>query len=159
MEIAQKGGYPHFMLKEIHEQSHVADELLHLLDNSPDVDPLLEKLKNARDIYVIACGTSYHAGLLGSIYFNKFAGRAAIPVLAPQFAAQYGNSVGPEDVGIFISQSGETKDVLNAIKIARERGMGVLGLVHVVGSTLMLESDVHLPLACGFEISVPATKT
>ena len=159
MEIAQKGGYPHFMLKEIHEQSHVAGELLHLLDNSPDVGPFIEKLKNARDIYVIACGTSSHAGLLGSVYFNKFAGRSAIPVLAPQFAAQYGNSVGPEDVGIFISQSGETKDVLNAIKIARERGMGVLGLVNVVGSTLMLESDVHLPLACGFEISVPATKT
>ena len=159
MEIAQKGGYPHFMLKEIHEQGHVAAELLQVLENSPDVDAFIEKLNNARDIYVIACGTSSHAGLLGSIYFNKFAGRAAIPVLAPQFAAQYGSSVGPEDVGIFISQSGETKDVLNAIEIARERGMGVLGLVNVVGSTLMLVSDVHLPLVCGFEISVPATKT
>jgi glucosamine--fructose-6-phosphate aminotransferase (isomerizing) len=116
-------------------------------------------LEKARDIYVIACGTSYHAGLLGSIYLNKFAGRAAIPVLAPQFAAQYGNSVGPEDVGIFISQSGETKDVINAIESARQRGMGVLGLVNVVGSTLTLVSDVHLPLVCGFEISVPATKT
>jgi glucosamine--fructose-6-phosphate aminotransferase (isomerizing) len=159
MEIAQKGGFPHFMLKEIHEQSHVATELLHVLDKSLDVDAFIEKLKNARDIYVIACGTSYHAGLLGSIYFNKFAGRAAIPVLAPQFAAQYGSSVGPEDVGIFISQSGETKDVINAIERARERGMGVLGLVNVVGSTLTLVSDVHLPLVCGFEISVPATKT
>ena len=159
MEAAQKGGYPHFMLKEIHEQSHVAGELLNVLDNSPDLDPFIEKLKNARDVYVIACGTSYHAGLLGSIYFNKFAGRAAIPVLAPQFSAQYGSSVGPEDVGIFISQSGETKDVLNAINIAKERGMGVLGLVNVVGSALTLVSDVHLPLVCGYEISVPATKT
>ena len=88
MEIAQKGGYPHFMLKEIHEQSHVAAELMQVLDNSPDVDSFIEKLKNARDIYVIACGTSSHAGVLGSIYFNKFAGRSAIPVLAPQFAAQ-----------------------------------------------------------------------
>jgi len=159
MEIAQKGGYPHFMLKEIHEQSQVAAELLQVLDNSPEVDKFIEKLENARDIYVIACGTSSHAGLLGAIYFNKFAGRSAIPVLAPQFAAQYGNSVGPEDVGIFISQSGETKDVLNAIQIAKDRGMGILGLVNVVGSTLMLVSDVHLPLVCGFEISVPATKT
>jgi len=159
MEIAQKGGYPHFMLKEIHEQSQVAGELLHMLESSPDLDPFIEKLENARDIYVIACGTSYHAGLLGSIYFNKFAGRATIPVLAPQFAAQYGDSVGPEDVGIFISQSGETKDVLNAIESARGQGMGVLGLVNVVGSTLTLVSDVHLPLVCGFEISVPATKT
>ena len=159
MEAAQKGGYDHFMLKEIHEQGQVAGELLHMLDNSTDLDPFLDKLAGARNIYLIACGTSYHAGLLGSVYFNQFAGRAAIPVLAPQFIAQYGSSVGPEDVGIFISQSGETKDVLNAIKIAEERGMGILGLVNVVGSTLTLVSEVYLPLTCGYEISVPATKT
>ncbi len=159
MEAAQKGGYPHFMLKEIHEQSKVAGDLLHVLESSTDLENFIDKLDKARDIYIIACGTSYHAGLLGSIYLNRFAGRAAIPVLAPQFAPQYGNSVGPEDVGIFISQSGETKDVLNAIESARKRGMGVLGLVNVVGSTLELVSDAHLPLACGYEISVPATKT
>lgn len=159
MEAAQKGGYDHFMLKEIHEQSKVAGDLLHMLDNSTDLDPFLDKLAGARNIYLIACGTSYHAGLLGSVYFNQFSGRAAIPVLAPQFAAQYGSSVGPEDVGIFISQSGETKDVLNAIKTAEERGMGILGLVNVVGSTLTLVSEVYLPLTCGYEISVPATKT
>ena len=159
MEAAQKGGYPHFMLKEIHEQSKVAEELLHILDSSPDLERFIDKLDSARNIYLIACGTSYHAGLLGSLYFNRFAGRAAIPVLAPQFAPQYGASVGPQDVGIFITQSGETKDVLNAVEAARERGMGVLDLVNVVGSTLTLISDVHLPLACGYEISVPATKT
>jgi glucosamine--fructose-6-phosphate aminotransferase (isomerizing) len=67
--------------------------------------------------------------------------------------------VGPEDVGIFVSQSGETKDVLNAVEVAQRRGMGVLGLVNVLGSTLMTESERYLPLACGYEISVPATKT
>ncbi len=159
MEAAEKGGYPHFMLKEIHEQSKVAGELLRVLDSSPDLAPFISKLNQARDIYLIACGTSYHAGLLGSVYFNKFAGRAAIPVLAPQFSAQYGSSVGPEDVGIFISQSGETKDVLNAIAVAKKQGMGILGLVNVVGSTLTLVSEFHLPLVCGYEISVPATKT
>jgi glucosamine--fructose-6-phosphate aminotransferase (isomerizing) len=159
MEVAQKGGYPHFMLKEIHEQSKVAGELLDILDKLPEVDQFIEKLEGARDIYVIACGTSYHAGLLGSIYLNKFAGRAAIPVLAPQFAPQYGKAVGPEDIGIFITQSGETKDVINAVEAARERGMAILDLVNVVGSTLTLISDVHLPLVCGYEISVPATKT
>ena len=159
MEAAQKGGYPHFMLKEIHEQSHVAGELLDVLDRTPEVDQFIERLDQARDIYVIACGTSYHAGLLGSIYLNKFAGRAAIPVLAPQFAPQFGSAVGPEDVGIFITQSGETKDVINAVEAARARGMGVLDLVNVVGSTLTLISDLHLPLVCGYEISVPATKT
>ena len=159
MEAAQKGGYSHFMLKEIHEQSQVAGELLNMLDSSPDLEPFISKIREARDIYLIACGTSYHAGLLGSVYFNKFAGRAAIPVLAPQFSAQYGSSVGPEDVGIFISQSGETKDVLNAIATAKKQGMGILGLVNVVGSTLTLVSEYHLPLVCGYEISVPATKT
>lgn len=159
MEVAQKGGYDHFMLKEIHEQSQVAGELLNMLDSSPDLAPFLEKIKKARDVYLIACGTSYHAGMLGSVYFNQFAGRAAIPVLAPQFSAQYGSSVGPEDLGIFISQGGETKDVLNAIEAAKKRGMGVLGLVNVVGSTLTLVSDYYLPLVCGYEISVPATKT
>jgi len=159
MEAAQKGGYPHFMLKEIHEQSKVAGDLLNVLESSTDLETFIDKLDKARDIYIIACGTSFHAGLLGAIYLNKFAGRAAIPVLAPQFAAQYGNAVGPKDVGIFISQSGETKDVLNAIECARGRGMGVLGLVNVVGSSLELVSDAHLPLACGYEISVPATKT
>ena len=159
MEAAQKGGYDHFMLKEIHEQSQVAGELLKMLDNSADLDLFLNKLKEARNIYLIACGTSYHAGLLGSVYFNQFAGRTAIPVLAPQFIAQYGSSIGSEDVGIFISQSGETKDVLNAIETAQIHGMGILGLVNVVGSTLTLVSEVYLPLTCGYEISVPATKT
>jgi len=159
MEAAQKGGYDHFMLKEIHEQSQVAGELLKMLENSVDLDLFLNKIKEARNIYLIACGTSYHAGLLGSVYFNQFAGRAAIPVLAPQFIAQYGSSIGSEDVGIFISQSGETKDVLNAIEAAQKHGMGILGLVNVVGSTLTLVSEVYLPLTCGYEISVPATKT
>jgi glucosamine--fructose-6-phosphate aminotransferase (isomerizing) len=159
METAQKGGYEHFMLKEIHEQAAVAGELIHMLDSSPDLEPFLERIKNARDIYLIACGTSFHAGLLGSVYFNQLAGRSSIPVLAPQFLAQYSNSVGPEDVGIFISQSGETKDVLNALEAAEQREMGILGLVNVVGSTLTIASERYLPLTCGYEISVPATKT
>ena len=79
--------------------------------------------------------------------------------LAPQFIAQYAPAVGAEDVGIFVSQSGETKDVLNAIEAARQRGMGVQGLVNVVGSTLTQVSEYYLPLGCGYEISVPATKT
>ncbi len=159
MEAVQKGGYAHFMLKEIHEQAPVARELLHLLDSSPDIDPIIERLEGARNIYLVACGTSYHASLLGSVYFGQLVGRATIPVLAPQFIAQYGSAIGPEDVGVFVSQSGETKDVLNALQIAEARGMGVLGLVNVIGSTLTRESEYYLPLACGYEISVPATKT
>jgi len=159
MDAAQKGSFPHFMLKEIHEQPTVARELLNLLDNSSEVDKIVARMKAADHVYLVGCGTSYHACMLGSVYFSRLAGKATTPVLAPQFIAQYGPAVGPNDVGMFVSQSGETKDVLNAIETAEERGMGVLGLVNVIGSTLMRVSEHHLPLACGYEISVPATKT
>jgi glucosamine--fructose-6-phosphate aminotransferase (isomerizing) len=159
MEAVQKGGYEHFMLKEIHEQPKVAQELLHILENSPDVVPMVERMKESRNLYLVGCGTSYHACMIGAVYLSRLAGKVAIPILAPQFSAQYGQALAPEDVGIFVSQSGETKDVLNAIQVAEERGMGILGLVNVVGSTLTLVSETWLPLACGYEISVPATKT
>lgn len=159
METVERGSYPHFMLKEIHEQPQVAGELVHLLDTSPHVSPMVERMAGARHLYLIGCGTSYHACILGAVYLSWLAGRAAIPVLAPQFIAQYGSAVGQDDVGLFVSQSGETKDVLNAVDVAQRHGMGVLALVNVLGSTLMNESERYLPLACGYEISVPATKT
>jgi len=159
MESARKGGYAHFMLKEIYEQSVVAGELLHLLDNSKDVDPILEKITKARNVYLVGCGTSYHACILGSVYLSQLAGRVAIPVLAPQFIAQYADSIDKTDIGIFVSQSGETKDVLNAMEIAEQKNVGILSLVNVIGSSLMQASEKCLPIACGYEISVPATKT
>jgi glucosamine--fructose-6-phosphate aminotransferase (isomerizing) len=159
MDAVQKGGYPHFMLKEIHEQSQVASELLHLLDGSPEVETLVNKMKSARHLYFIGCGTSYHAALAGSVYLAQIAGRPAIPVLAPQFISQFAPAVGHEDVGLFVSQSGETKDVLNALEAAEARGMECFGLANVVGSTLTKSTSFCLPLCCGYEISVPATKT
>jgi glucosamine--fructose-6-phosphate aminotransferase (isomerizing) len=147
------------MLKEIHEQPKVAGDLLHLLEASRHVAPMVDKMRSARHLYLVGCGTSYHACLLGAVYMNRLAGRAAIPVLAPQFVAQYGKSLGPQDVGLFVSQSGETKDVLNAVEHAQARDATILGLVNVLGSTLMNVSERYLPLACGYEISVPATKT
>jgi glucosamine--fructose-6-phosphate aminotransferase (isomerizing) len=159
MDQVQKGGYPHFMLKEIHEQPQVARELLNLLDGSPEVAGLVEKMKRARHLYFIACGTSYHAALIGSVYFAQIAGRPAIPVLAPQFIPQYAPAVSHEDVGLFVSQSGETKDVLNALESAGKRGMACYGLANVIGSTLTKAASFCLPLCCGYEISVPATKT
>lgn len=159
LEAAEKGGYPHFMLKEIHEQPEVARDLLHLLEASPYVPRMAKRMAQARHLYLIGCGTSYHACQLGAVYLARLAGRPAIPVLAPQFIVQYGPAVGPDDVGLFVSQSGETKDVLNALAIAHQHGMGALALVNVLGSTLIHESEIYLPLACGYEISVPATKT
>jgi glutamine---fructose-6-phosphate transaminase (isomerizing) len=161
IEVAEKGGYPHFMLKEIHEQPTVAGELLHLLNSSRYVEPFLEALQVAGDrpIYLVGCGTSYHACLLGAYYFNQVAARPAVAVLGPQFVEQYDRTLGAQDTAVFVSQSGETKDVLNAVKVMRERGGRVLGVLNVLGSSLAHASDVYLPLACGYEISVPATKT
>ena len=159
MDAVQKGGYPHFMLKEIHEQSQVAREVLHMLDGSPEVGNVVEKMATARNLYFTGCGTSYHACLAGSVYFAKIAGRVAIPVLAPQFVPQYAPATNYEDVGLFVSQSGETKDVLNALKIGEAKGMTAFGLANVIGSTLTKTTSLCLPLCCGYEISVPATKT
>jgi len=168
MDAVQKGGYPHFMLKEIHEQAQVAREVLHMLEGSYEASPrdagrgvraVLEKMRAARHLYFIGCGTSYHACLAGSVFFAQIAGRAAIPVLAPQFIPQYAPAVNHEDVGMFVSQSGETKDVLNALQIAEAKGMTSFGLANVIGSTLTKATAGWLPLCCGYEISVPATKT
>ncbi len=159
MEAVQKGGYAHFMLKEIHEQPQVAREVLHMLEGSAEVEQVLNAIRNARQVYLIGCGTSYHACLAGSVYFAQLAGRAVIPVLAPQFIPQYLPAVNQLDVGIFVSQSGETKDVLNALQAAEARGMTSLGLANVIGSTLTKATACWLPLCCGYEISVPATKT
>ncbi|MDP2994974.1 MAG: SIS domain-containing protein, partial [Anaerolineales bacterium] len=168
MDAVQKGGYPHFMLKEIHEQPQVARELLHLLDGMSDassrddsrgIQTVLEKMRTARQLYFVGCGTSYHACLAGAVYFAQIAGRTAIPVLAPQFVPQYAPAVNYEDVGLFVSQSGETKDVLNALQMAESKGMTSFGLANVIGSTLTKATAFTLPLCCGYEISVPATKT
>jgi glucosamine--fructose-6-phosphate aminotransferase (isomerizing) len=161
IEVAEKGGYPHFMLKEIHEQPAAAGQLLHLLHHSSHVDRFLSGLaaSGERPVYLVGCGTSYHACLLGAYFFNQLAGRTAIPVLGPQFIEQYGRAIGRADTAVFVSQSGETKDVLNAVKMMQARGGRVLGVLNVLGSTLMHQSNVYLPLACGHEISVPATKT
>lgn len=159
MEAVQKGGYEHFMLKEIHEQAAVSGELLNWLESAQTITPILERIQKARHLYLIGCGTSYHACLAGAVYLGSIAGRPAVPVLAPQFIAQYAPALSPRDVGIFVSQSGETKDVLNAIEAAHRSGMTIFGLVNVIGSTLTQVSERWLPLVCGYEISVPATKT
>jgi len=159
MEAAQKGGYSHFMLKEIHEQPQAAGELVRLLEDSPVVLPMVERMSTARNLYLVGCGSSYHACVLGSIYLSWLAGRPAIPILAPQFVAQYAPTITSSDVAVFVSQSGETKDVLNAEETARQHGCKTLGLVNVIGSSLTKVAEHYLPIACGYEISAAATKT
>ncbi|MBA4376797.1 MAG: glutamine--fructose-6-phosphate transaminase (isomerizing) [Anaerolinea sp.] len=159
MSAVQKSGFDHFMLKEIHEQPQAAREVLHMLEGSTDVQTVLDKIKAARHVYFIGCGTSYHACQAGSVYFAQLASKSVIPVVATQFIPQYLPAVNHEDVGIFVSQSGETKDVLNALQAAEASGMTCYGLANVIGSTLTRSTAAWLPLCCGYEISVPATKT
>jgi glucosamine--fructose-6-phosphate aminotransferase (isomerizing) len=116
-------------------------------------------MAEARNLYLVGCGSSYHASLMGAVYAAYLAGRPAIPVPAPQFVAQYGPALGTNDVAVFVSQSGETKDILTAEEVARQKGVTTLGLVNVPGSTLCRVTEHHLPLACGYEVSVPATKS
>ena len=159
MEAVQKGGYAHFMLKEIYEQPQVAREVLHMLQGSPEVHIVVDKIRHARQVYFIGCGTSYHACLAGSVYFAQMAHKAVIPIVAPQFVPQYLPAVNAQDVGLFVSQSGETKDILNALQAAGTSAMTCYGLANVIGSTLTRAASCWLPLCCGYEISVPATKT
>lgn len=159
MGVPEKGGFPHFMLKEIHEQPAAARELYHLLQHSEHLPLLAQELAKARRIFLVGSGSSYHACLIGSAFFSRLAGLLAVPALPQQFVEQYGPALGPEDVALYVSQSGETKDVLNALGYGAGKGVKALGLVNVLGSTLTRKVERYLPLACGWEISVPATKT
>jgi glucosamine--fructose-6-phosphate aminotransferase (isomerizing) len=159
MAAAEKGGYPHFMLKEIHEQPRLAGELLRLLADSADVAQFVRAVRRGDPLFFVGCGTSFHACLLGAYYFNRLAGKLAVPLLPLQFTEQYGACLTPNTTAVFVSQSGETKDVLNAVKLARSEAVRTLGILNVIGSTLSHVTDLYLPLACGYEISVPATKT
>jgi glucosamine--fructose-6-phosphate aminotransferase (isomerizing) len=158
-EYAKKGGYEHFMLKEINEQPVVAEELVELLDNSKYVEKFLDVMKESKKVFLVGCGSSYHACLLGSYYFGNIAKKTVIPAVAPQFISQYGHTVDDKTCVVLVSQSGETKDVINAMEYARGKTDRILGVMNVIGSTLMNSSRVYLPLAAGYEVSVPATKT
>jgi glucosamine--fructose-6-phosphate aminotransferase (isomerizing) len=147
------------MLKEIHEQPVVAEDLVELLEDSKYVDKFLNVMRESDKVFLVGCGSSYHACLVGSYYFGNIAKKAVIPVVAPQFISQYGHTVDDKTCVMLVSQSGETKDVLNALGYAKGKTDKILGVMNVIGSTLMNSSKVYLPLAAGYEVSVPATKT
>ncbi len=159
-ESASKGGFPHFMLKEINEQPRKVQNLLDYLEVSREFEDFSRRIANANRVFLIGSGSSYHACLVGSYLLNKVASKAAIPVPAGAFIEQFGNSLSKEDILLCVSQSGETKDVINVVNFAREIERGkILSFVNVLGSTLSLRSEAYLPIVCDLEISVPATKT
>jgi glutamine---fructose-6-phosphate transaminase (isomerizing) len=162
-EEAEKGGYETFMLKEIHEQADaVAETVAGRLGEAgvelPDIGISDEFLKNVRRVVIVACGTSYHAGLVGR-YAIEWWSRLPVEMdIASEF--RYRNPVLDEhDLVIGISQSGETADTLAAMRLARERGSKVLAITNIQGSQATRDSDGVLFTRAGLEIGVAATKT
>ncbi len=164
LEQIEKGGYDHFMLKEIYEQPNVIKDTyrgrLHAnqgVIQMAGVEDNLEKFLNAQRILIIACGTSWHAGLVAEYIIEEF---ARIPVEV-EYASEfrYRNPIiNKGDVVIAISQSGETADSLAAIKLAKERGAFVFGVCNVVGSSISRETHAGAYTHAGPEIGVASTK-
>ncbi len=156
-EMAEKQGYPHFMLKEIYEQPLTLRNTLRV--QSQFLDLMTEFLDRAGEVFLVACGTSYHACLAASYMFSKLAFLATHPIIASEFVEQHGRSVNIDSTILFVSQSGETADTLSALEHARLRAATVLGLTNVIGSTLTRVSRVYVCQQSGPEIGVAATKT
>lgn len=163
VDLAEKGGYPDFMMKEIHEQPRVIRDTLagRLVDGHLAIDELdlsHEELNLIDRVYVIACGTSYHAGLIAK---NLIEGWARIPTeveVASEF--RYRNPIiTPSTLVVAVSQSGETADTLAAIRDARVKGAKVFGITNVVGSPVARESDGVIYTKANKEIAVASTKS
>jgi glucosamine--fructose-6-phosphate aminotransferase (isomerizing) len=162
-EAAEKGGFETFMLKEIHEQADAVAETLagRLLDDRVDLGDIGisdDFLRDVRRVVIVACGTSYHAGLVGRYAIEWWSRRPVEMDIASEF--RYRNPVLSErDLVIGISQSGETADTLAAMRLARERGAKVLAVTNVMGSQATRDADGVIFTRAGLEIGVAATKT
>jgi len=155
-EIAETGGHETFMLKELHEQPVALADTIAATAGLPGLDPRL--LTGARRIVVVACGTSYHAGLIGRYAIE---GWARVPVEV-EIASEYRYRdpiVGPGDLVVGITQSGETADTLAAMRLARARGATVIAVTNVQGSQATRDADAVLFTRAGLEVGVAATKT
>ena len=164
IDQAQKNGFSHFMLKEINEQPNILDKLINSRINK-QTDKIIfeeqnipeEKLKNIKNIFIVACGTAYHAGLVGKYALESV---CAIPTnidVSSEF--RYRDLlIGPEVLVIAISQSGETADTLAGVREAKKRGASVISICNVLGSTLTRESDGVIYTHAGPEIGVASTK-
>ncbi|NHK31643.1 MAG: glutamine--fructose-6-phosphate transaminase (isomerizing) [Asgard group archaeon] len=154
-EQASKSGYPHFMLKEIFEETEISK---HSIEQNPEkLASMVKLLSKAQKVFFLGSGTSYRACLIASIYFAKLTKKNFMPILGSEFKT-YQDLVDENTIIFAISQSGETADVLEGIKIAKEKGARVVSLVNVMGSTIMRESDEYLTLNAGPEIAVASTK-
>ena len=161
-EAAEKGGYPHFMLKEINEQPAAITATVspRVEDGMPDLRiPELtdERLRSIGMVHLVACGTAMHAGMVGKVAIETLARVPAEVDIASEF--RYRDPIlNKDDLVIIISQSGETSDTLAALKLAKSRGVPVLAIVNVVGSSIARAADYILYTYAGPEIAVASTK-
>ena len=167
MSSAEKGGYAHFMIKEIYEQPKALTDTFrpHVVEsNGKPLDVQFEELKltdqdwkNARRIVITACGTAYHAGVVARYVFEKYARFPVVVDVASEF--RYRNPIlNKDDIFIVISQSGETADTLEALRLAKSQGLRVIAITNSVGSTASREADDVIYTAAGPEIAVASTK-
>lgn len=162
MDAAEKGGYPHFMIKEIHEQPNsinmtIKPRIENGLPNLQECGITLENIKNFRQIYIVACGTAMHAGMVGKYVIEKLARVPVTVDMASEFRYRE-PIVGEGDLVIIISQSGETADSLAAMRLAKKLGATTLAVVNVKGSSIAREADMLIYTHAGPEIAVASTK-
>jgi len=155
-EMAKKGGYPHFMLKEIHEQPQAVANTITSISN--ELEDIVKLISKADRVLIVGSGTSYHASLIGSLLFNEMANIKAHAIISSEMR-WFVNSVDDEDVVIAVSQSGETIDTLLAAREVRRRGALTIALTNVIDSALARESHLSIYTRAGPEIGVAATKT
>lgn len=162
MEAAEKGGYPHFMLKEINDQPTAIKTTItpRINEGMPDLSECgmtLEKLSGYQNIFVVACGTAMHAGLVGKYVIEQLARVPVTVDVASEF--RYRNPIlSDKDLVIVVSQSGETADTLEALRLSKNVGADTLAIVNVKGSSIAREADMVLYTHAGPEISVASTK-
>jgi len=163
-QTAEKGGYPHFMLKEIHEQPRALADTLRgrITDDGlvyvPELDAFSpEQLARFERIHIVACGTAYHAGVVAKRLWESLLRRPTEVSVASEF--RYSDPlVGPETLVVIVSQSGETADTLAALREARRLGASILSVVNVVGSSIARESDACVYTQAGPEKSGAGNK-
>ena len=155
-EMAQKAGFPHFMLKEIHEQPNTLADYIRI--KQPSVLKIAEKVYEAEKIFLLAAGTAHYSTLTGQNLIRKYAKKPCSSVIASEFEV-IKSLIDDNTVILPVSQSGETMDTIMAIKEAKELGAKVLSAVNIVGSTVTRHSDEVVYLYSGPEIGVAATKT
>ncbi|MHA1406188.1 MAG: glutamine--fructose-6-phosphate transaminase (isomerizing) [Candidatus Heimdallarchaeaceae archaeon] len=155
-EMAQKAGFPHFMLKEIHEQPNSLADYIRVQQSS--VTKIAEQISKAEKIFFLAAGTAYHSTLTGQYLVRKFAKKPSSSIIASEYQTII-DLIDKDTVIIPVSQSGETMDTMMAIKEMKEKGAKVFSTVNVIGSSITQYSDEVVYLYAGPEIGVAATKT